>query len=270
MRGRIRPFKVSELIAQQDERLLRKGTVLTDIVANCWLETLDRGPYSFNTSERPPWPVLLHADKMHALRCIRTLTTGSPDFEYQVQCLDETCKHQFAWVVDLMKLEMLPLRAKSIPHLREGVPLTVDVAGTTVEFRLLRNEDDARLMEYINKHGYSSFIAAFLCRIVAVKGVETDMHALAAWLENLDLADIDDLETAMDEHEAGLLLQTDITCPRCNTAWRSMIPLVQAVTRSSMRKARTLLRAKTSGANSSASPGTSGKPEDPTLPSTPS
>ena len=73
--GRIRGMKVREERVLADRRLAKSGGQVDELLAACWEETLDAGPYDFG--EKPiDWGFVLQGDRFYALLQIRALTYG--------------------------------------------------------------------------------------------------------------------------------------------------------------------------------------------------
>jgi hypothetical protein len=74
--GRIRGMKVSEERVLADKRLARDGGQLDALLAACWEEMLDPGPYTLDASGPVPRGKVLQGDRFLALLQIRALTYG--------------------------------------------------------------------------------------------------------------------------------------------------------------------------------------------------
>jgi hypothetical protein len=226
-------MKMREMALLTDAKLIRSGQLMTEMVKNCWVRTLDPGPYTFpGPVPHPlPWDQLLHSDKLHAFKDIRVATFG-PEFEWEVQCPKEACNHRFLWNVRLDSLETTPLPPQSRDHVTRGVPLVTVVNGKKVEYRLLRGGDDKRLMQFTEKFAMPILTAGYICRITGLEGIGADdPEAVRAWLDDLDLAAGEALQETMDEHEPAVGLAVEIICPKCSDGWRAILPLVLAFTR---------------------------------------
>ena len=87
---RIRGMKVREERVLADRRLAKSGGQVDELLAACWEETLDAGPYDFG--EKPiDWGVVLQGDRFFALLQIRALTYG-PTYAFAVNCQSEACR----------------------------------------------------------------------------------------------------------------------------------------------------------------------------------
>lgn len=235
LRGEIRGMKIKELSLMSDAKLVRSGKLMTEIVKNCWIRTVDPGPYKF-TSDVLPWAHMLHADQLCVFKQIRVATFGS-EFEFEVTCDNDSCKHRFLWVMDLDKIPMKPLPETSRPYVGSNTYLTTSVNDKEVQFRLLEVQDELNIMRLGTDHGISTVTAGYMCRIKGVTGVSMDdPKVLAAWIENLDLEVGLQLQENMDAAEPGIGLRTLIECKRCETSWWAVAPLVQAFSKRKTKK----------------------------------
>jgi hypothetical protein len=74
--GRIRGMKVREERVLADRRLAKSGGQVDELLAACWEEIVDAGPYDFG-EEPIDWGVVLQGDRFFALTCDR-LPLGWP------------------------------------------------------------------------------------------------------------------------------------------------------------------------------------------------
>lgn len=116
--GRIRGMKVREERVLADRRLAKSGGQVDELLAACWEETLDAGPYDFG--EKPiDWGVVLQGDRFFALLQIRALTYG-PTYAFAVNCQSEACRARIEWEMDLAELPCRPLSEESRTALLAG------------------------------------------------------------------------------------------------------------------------------------------------------
>ena len=242
--GEVRGLKVGEILLMQDPKLLRQGKVFNQLVASCWVTTLDPGPYHFDPSQPPPWTTMLHCDKMIVLREIRASTGGS-DYEFEMRC--SSCDHRYVWVQPLRDLKTQPLPPATIQHVRNRQNFFVNLSSGRVEFRQLLNADDEQLVR-LTRDGYPPATAGFLCRILQVQTpdelVLSDLPEIDVWLKALDPIDFDALEDAMDATDGGLDLRTQAECPKCSTQEAVIVPLLQSISRHSIRRSSQIAKAK--------------------------
>jgi hypothetical protein len=77
--GRIRGMKVREERILTDRKLAKGGGQIDELLAACWEETTDPGPYDFG-DKGIDWGVVLQGDRFYALLQVRALTPqGTPE-----------------------------------------------------------------------------------------------------------------------------------------------------------------------------------------------
>ncbi len=82
--GKIRGLKVREERILADRELARSGGQVDRLLAACWEETVDSGPYDFS-DKSVEWGRVLQGDRFFALLQIRALTYG-PEYAFSVGC----------------------------------------------------------------------------------------------------------------------------------------------------------------------------------------
>src|SRR5512139_539341 len=108
--GRIRGMKVREERIFADRKLAKSGGQLEQILAACWEETLDPGPYDFG--DKIDWGKVLQGDRFYALLQIRTLSYG-PEYAFGVTCENRSCRARIDWELKLTDLPVKQLSEES-------------------------------------------------------------------------------------------------------------------------------------------------------------
>ena len=102
LRGQIRGLKVKELNILADRRLAKSGRQFDQILAGCWLETIEHGPY-VPGEQSLDWSKVLQGDRFYAMLKIRAVSLGA-DYAFAVVCQNAACGHRFEWEVCLDEL----------------------------------------------------------------------------------------------------------------------------------------------------------------------
>ena len=139
--GRIRGMKAREERILADRKLARSGGQLEQILAACWEETLDPGPYDFG--DQPiEWGKVLQGDRFFTLLQIRVRSYG-PEYAFAVPCENRSCRARIEWEVDLRDLPVRALSDESRAVLLAGnrFETALPDAGKKVTFRLLTGAD---------------------------------------------------------------------------------------------------------------------------------
>ncbi|HMA92363.1 MAG TPA: hypothetical protein VKP30_06735, partial [Polyangiaceae bacterium] len=105
--GSIRGMKVREERILADRKLAKTGGQVEQILAACWLETIDSGPYAFGNSM--DFSRVLQGDRFFALIQIRILSYG-PEYAFAVGCENRNCRARIEWE---LRLDDLPVRSLS-------------------------------------------------------------------------------------------------------------------------------------------------------------
>ena len=88
--GRIRGMKVREERILSDRKLAKSGGQVDELLAACWKETVDAGPYDFGEKDID-WGQVLQGDRFYALLRVRALTYGA-EYAFAVSCQSEACR----------------------------------------------------------------------------------------------------------------------------------------------------------------------------------
>jgi len=155
-----------------DRKLAKSGGQLDELLAACWQETADAGPYTFE-ADRPDWSKVLLGDRFYALIRVRCATYG-PDYGFSVICSDPRCRARIDWEVDLRELPVRPLPEESRKLFLEGnrFPTLLPDANRHVTFRLLVGEDERRLPNLRRQAADRILSASLGYRITSIEGVE--------------------------------------------------------------------------------------------------
>jgi len=227
LKGSVRAMRVKELGLLTDPKMAKVGTLMTKMVDSCWVQTIDPGPYNFPSgTQKLPWGSMLQADRLYTFKQIRIATYG-PEYDQDVECPDTTCAKKFTAVVDLSQLEVTPLPASSVAHVREGTPFALNVDSKTIQFRLLRAEDDRKLSIYMREKDIPVTTAGYICRMLEVPGIDTNIvEDLANWFDGLSIEEGMRVMEIMDRAEPAISTRVSVTCPRCTEAFEINVPLI--------------------------------------------
>jgi len=211
--GRIRGMKAREERILADRKLAKSGGQLEQILAACWEETLDPGPYSFGTSA-PNWAEVLVGDRFYALLQIRACSYGAT-YEFSVPCSNRDCRARIDWELDLRDLPVRTLSAESRDALLSARTFraVLPAAARTVEFRLLRGADERRMSAQRRAAGERPITTMLAMRIEAIEGVEAKDKL--RFLEDLEMSDVTFLLGEFDRVDCGVETEIQVECPEC-------------------------------------------------------
>jgi len=211
--GRLRGMKVREERILVDRKLARSGRQLDELLAACWEETQDPGPYSFE-GPRPDWSAVLQGDRFYTLLQLRAITYGA-EYTFVVTCREARCRARIEWGFDLNELRVQPLSVESRALFVAGNRFTAFLgdAQKKVTFRLLTGADERRLPSVKRQAGDRMLSATLAYRLVEVEGVAPKDKM--KFVEELSLADARALGEEFQRVDCGVDTAIHIECPEC-------------------------------------------------------
>lgn len=215
--GRVRALKGKEMRILSDRQRMRSGTITDDLLAACWLETTDKGPYGFDG--KPDWGNVLLGDRFYVLVQLRLATYPGETYPFQVQC--RSCSGNFEWEIDLDKLPVKKLTDAGRQHLKTGVPLEVTIDGVLVKYRLPLGLDERKGARFL-RGSNPDVLRALALRIVEIDGV--DRSKTIEWLEDREFASHRALVEAFDEHDCGIETTIEVECTHCGLVQELDLP----------------------------------------------
>lgn len=249
--GVVRKLRGSEANALANKRLAAKSKVFEEVLSGIWVETIDAGPYGFETTSRPPWDRILVCDRFYALVAARIATYG-PAYSFPAECGGSRgCGHRFEWDLNLetdVPVYDLPDDSRAaIADKRNEFASTLD--GKAVVFRLLDGRaerevaDDFNASEIVTRN-----IASRLVRVEGLKGRgKFFREEVNEWLKGVSMDEQTRLFDEMEERDGGFETDLDIECPRCSRIFETSIPfegsafwMPRSKKRDSKRQARTM------------------------------
>jgi hypothetical protein len=224
--GRIRGMKAKEERILADRKLANDGAQLDQILAACWEEVSDPGPYSFSGSI-VDWSKVLQGDRFFTLLQIRIQSYG-PEYAFTVPCQNRSCRTRIDWELNLGDLPVRPLSEESRAAFLAGnrFSTVLPSSGQRITFRLLTGADE-RLMTRLRKQASDRPITTLLnFRIDAIEGV--DPTSKFSFLEELGMADVTYLLSDMDRVDCGVDTTIEVECPECGGIQRIDLPFDQS------------------------------------------
>jgi len=211
--GKIRGMKVREERILADRRLARSGGQIDELLAACWEQTIDPGPYEFGEREID-WGKVLQGDRFFALLQVRAQTYG-PEYAFAVPCQNEACRARIEWELQLHELPVRPLSDESREAFTAGnrFETVLPDAGSRVWFRLLTGADERKLPQLRRNAGDRLLSAMLAFRVVEIEGVEA--RDKRRFIEDLTMRDADFLVDEFDRVDCGVDTTIEIESPEC-------------------------------------------------------
>lgn len=220
--GRIRGMKAREERVLADRKLARSGAQLEQILAACWEETLDPGPY--DVGEQPiDWGKVLQGDRFFAMLQIRVLSYGA-DYAFSVPCENRGCRARIEWELDLRELPVKPLSDESRAAFLASnrFETVLPDAGRKVVFRLLTGADERRMAALRRAAGERPITTLLGFRLESIDGVEP--RDKQRFIEDLAMADVTFLLGEFDRVDCGVDTEIEVECPECFGTTRIELP----------------------------------------------
>lgn len=230
LRGRIRKLKTKDAnkVAQGGRRdaAVRQTS---ELLAACWEETLDLGPYEGVEGVTRPdgginWDRVLVGDRYALLVYLRRATHGDI-YPFGVSCPARDCRVRFEWEVNLEDVPVTPLSEEDRAAFTHGNRITAEVAGTQVAFKLPTGQDEIKSAKQANKFRDRRLTFAIMMRLLDVDGVEPGK--LRDWVEDLDLDQVDELFDVMQAHDCGVETAIEVECQDCGERFEVDLPFDQ-------------------------------------------
>jgi hypothetical protein len=212
--GRVRGMKVREERVLADRKLAKSGGQIDELLAACWEETVDAGPYALGEGSKLDFGKVLQGDRFFALLMVRVLTYG-PEYAFGVSCQNANCRAHIEWELDLTKLPVRQLSEESRAAFVAGnrFEATLPDAGKRVVFKLLTGEDERKLPA-LQRAAPDKLLSAVLAyRLLEIEGVEPKQKR--QFLEELSMRDADFLVDEFDRVDCGVDTTIEIECPEC-------------------------------------------------------
>jgi len=220
--GTLRGMKVREERILADRQLAKSGGQVDALLAACWEQTIDPGPYAVGDGLLA-WGKVLQGDRFYALLQLRIATYG-PEYAFSVPCEREACRAKVEWALDLNELPVRTLSDASRAAFVAGnrFETTLPASGTKLWFKLLVGDDERKLPQLKRAAPERVFSAMLAYRVLEVEGVEP--RQTRAFLEDLPLQDASFLIAEFDRVDCGVETSIDIACPDCGTEQGVALP----------------------------------------------
>ena len=211
----ITPMSTREEDILTSRALLKKGTVITELIRSCLVDkSID--------------PASLVAGDRNALMVAIRVTGYGAAYEAEIECDECNVKAPREF-----NLADLPIKSLDIDPVRPGENLfefSLPRCKKVVKFRFLTGRDEEEILalqEKQKKLGISSDAAVttnLFHSIVSVDGIE-DRQKLAGFIRVMPAMDSLALRSYVKDHEPGILMKQEITCASCGHEEVTQIPL---------------------------------------------
>ena len=195
--------------------LLKKGTVITELIKSC-LTDKSVNPVDMLTGDR------------NALMVAIRITGYGADYDVEVDCNECGAKAPRTF-----NLGELPIRRLEISPVQEGMNLfefVLPYSKKAVRFKFLTGRDEEEILATAEKQkklglqGESSVTTNLQYSIVSIDGVE-DRAKIASFVRMMPARDSLALRNYIRDQEPGITMRQDVTCPSCGHQEEVSMPI---------------------------------------------
>lgn len=196
--------------------LLKKGTVITELIRSCLVDKTVN-------------PVDLLTGDRNALMVAIRITGYGPEYDVELECNE--CQNKAPRTFDLGSL---PIRRLEIEPVNEGTnefEFVLPACKKVVRFKFLSGRDEEDIMataERQKKHGLvqgeSNVTTNLQYSIVSIDGV-TDKGKIAGFVRMMPARDSRALREYIRNNEPGIIMRQEVSCPACGHAEEVSMPI---------------------------------------------
>jgi hypothetical protein len=211
----IRPMTAREEDILTSRALLKKGTVVNELIKSCLVDK------SINTSD-------LVAGDRNALMVAVRITGYGAEYNAEIECPSCEVKSQQSF-----NLAELPLKKLEIDPLVDGQNLfefVLPLSKKKVHFRFTTGRDEEELTAMQDKQkklglkSDSNVTTALQQSIVSIDGIE-DRMKISNFIKVMPARDSLALRNYIKQNEPGITMKQDVTCPSCGHSEEVNMPL---------------------------------------------
>jgi len=195
--------------------LLKKGTVITELIKSCMSDK------SVNPSD------LLTGDRNALMVAIRATGYGA-EYEASIECNE--CQATSPQVFNLAALPIVQLELTPKTPGENAFEFLLPYSKKRVVFKFMSGRDEEEIMatqERQKKHGLQSdnvVTTNLLHCIISIEGV-TDRTKIAGFIKFMPARDSLALREYMKDHEPGIRMKQETTCPACGHSAEVAMPI---------------------------------------------
>lgn len=204
----LRPMSAREEDLLSSRALIKKGTVITELIRSCLLNK------SVDVDS------LLIGDRNAILIAIRVSGYGS-EYEVKIECPE--CGESYDNAFSLNGLTIKRLSAEPIVPNSNFFSFRLPLSGIEVQFRLLTGADDFLISQEADKKKklggqIDNIVTRRLFHSVVSMGGESDRGKLARLTQNMRAGDSLALRRYIDSIEPGVIMKQESVCKHCGVS----------------------------------------------------
>lgn len=211
----IRPMTTREEDILMSRALLKKGTVITELLRSCLTDK------SINPID------MLTGDRSALMVAIR-ITGYGPEYETELTCTE--CGEKFNYTFDLAALPIKRLEIVPVELNMNLFEFLLPKTKKRVQFRFLtgRDEEDITATAARQKKmqlGTENTVSTNIMHaIVSIEGV-TDRAKIANFVRQMPAIDSLKLRNYIRDNEPGMVMKQDVSCTQCSATYEVSMPL---------------------------------------------
>jgi hypothetical protein len=236
LKGRDFRYLANEENVQNDE-------VEDFVLTNCTTGLVDPGPYvNVFAGGSVEWSKVLAGDGAYAFLAVRERCYPGKPYVFSIKCANRNCglsKRGFEWEIpigELLAQKVKPLADADREVFMAGNRFEARIpdGGPPFSFKLKTRADSkkfAALLKQVKQSGkekkkqFNMAMSAMAFSILAIEGHDgATFPQRVAVLEELELAQIDQLMAMMESHDCGIETGIDVECPDCGDSREVQLP----------------------------------------------
>lgn len=210
----IRAMTTKEEDILTSRALLKKGTVITELIKSCLVDK-SINPYEMLSGDR------------NALMVAIRITGYGPDYSIDIEC--PSCNVKSEQDFNLAELPIKPLEIQPVATGKNVFEYVLPYTKKVVRFRFLNGRDEEEIMitqEKQKKVASNDTLVTtnLLYSILSIDGIE-DRAKLASFIRNMPARDSLALRNYIKENEPGIEMKSRMECPSCGHTDEVAMPL---------------------------------------------
>ena len=211
----IRPMTAREEDILTSRALIKKGTVITELIKSCLVDK------RINPDD------LISGDRNAIMTSLRITGYGS-DYTADVECPE--CGTKSSQAFDLTKLPLKMLECKPVNSGENLFEYKLPYTKKVVKFKFLDGNDEqeiTKLQERSKKSGRTTTNSVTLRYRFAIQAIDniTDKTKIQMFIRNMPARDSRALRAYMDKLEPGIDMKSWMACPACGEESEVRMPL---------------------------------------------
>jgi hypothetical protein len=195
--------------------LIKKGTVITELIKSCLID------------KRIDVPKMLSGDR-NALMIALRITGYGADYNVEAEC--PACNTKSKQTFNLSDLEIKPLQVEPVQNGTNLFEVTLPITKKRVRFKFLTGADEEEILVIQERKkkagamGDNLVTTRLQFSLVEVEG-KTDKALISSFIRSLPAKDSLFLRQTIDQNEPGIDMKSYIDCPSCSESSEVRIPL---------------------------------------------